>query len=123
MPAVSNEIEVQDIGQKVAAKPDAVDTEDIPPPGNPIPDTPPEFSDPSLFIGAPPIPSGIAGDPYPVTMLQAFGGEAPFTWTILTGSLPAGVDLNGSTGETLFCEDFNFVSTLEGVVTFVVQDH
>src|SRR2546423_1026642 len=30
--------------------------------------------------------------------LQAIGGVSPYTWAVISGSLPAGLSLNGSTG-------------------------
>jgi hypothetical protein len=32
-------------------------------------------------------------------MVQAVGGTAPYTWSLSAGNLPAGVTLNGATGE------------------------
>lgn len=42
-------------------------------------------------------PNGTRGVPYP-SALRAFGGTAPYTWTILSGALPSGLSLNTSTG-------------------------
>ena len=39
-----------------------------------------------------PLTSGVVGTPYSQT-LSAAGGTAPYTWSILTGSLPAGLSL------------------------------
>ena len=42
-----------------------------------------------------PLPSGIVGVPYSLT-LAATGGTAPYTWSILFGSLPAGLRISSS---------------------------
>lgn len=44
-----------------------------------------------------PLPSGVVGTPYSQT-LMASGGTPPYTWSILTGSLPGGLSLTPSTG-------------------------
>ncbi len=41
--------------------------------------------------------AGVVGTPYSQT-LQATGGTTPYSWTITTGSLPAGLTLNAATG-------------------------
>ena len=43
------------------------------------------------------LPNGKIGTAY-TTTLAATGGKAPYTWSILTGSLPAGLTLNASSG-------------------------
>lgn len=43
------------------------------------------------------LPSGNSGTPYS-GLLQATGGQAPYTWSVASGALPAGVSLNSSTG-------------------------
>ena len=40
---------------------------------------------------------GVVSNPYTST-LAATGGTAPFTWSLFTGALPAGLSLNASTG-------------------------
>ncbi len=37
------------------------------------------------------LPGGTVGKAYPVTQLQASGGQLPYRWTITAGSLPAGL--------------------------------
>ena len=62
----------------------------------------------SCTFGAPPpppvptittasLPGGTAGMPYSAT-LQATNGTPPYTWSLDSGSLPAGLTLNSSTG-------------------------
>lgn len=43
------------------------------------------------------LPGGTVDSPYAAT-LAASGGTAPYTWSITSGWLPAGLSLNGSTG-------------------------
>jgi len=43
------------------------------------------------------LPDGTVGAPYSATLTTS-GGVPPLTWSILTGSLPAGLTLNASTG-------------------------
>jgi len=43
------------------------------------------------------LPSGTRGTPYSATV-QATGGTLPYTWSIVSGSLPTGLSLNPSTG-------------------------
>src|SRR5205085_1600512 len=50
-------------------------------------------------VGTPPtitttsLPSGQQNTAYPNTTLSASGGTSPYTWTLITGSLPAGLSL------------------------------
>jgi streptogramin lyase len=50
-----------------------------------------------LTITTTSLPGGAAGAPYSAT-LTAAGGTAPYTWSITSGTVPAGVALNPSTG-------------------------
>ena len=45
------------------------------------------------------LPNGVVGDAYSQTLV-ATGGVAPYSgWTVTVGTLPAGLTLNGATGE------------------------
>jgi large repetitive protein len=44
------------------------------------------------------LPNGSIDVKYPQTTLQASGGTPPYTWALVSGSLPAGLALNTSTG-------------------------
>ncbi len=44
------------------------------------------------------LPNGQVGTPYSAT-LQASGGSPPYTWTLFSGVLPAGLALNSSAGQ------------------------
>ena len=52
---------------------------------------------PPLSIVTTSLAGGSVGNPYSQT-LQAIGGMPPYTWSILAGTLPAGVSLNPGTG-------------------------
>jgi hypothetical protein len=60
------------------------------------------------------LPAGVAGVNYSQT-LSAMGGKLPYTWTINTGALPAGLTLNSSTGL------IGGTPTAAGTSTFGVQ--
>lgn len=51
---------------------------------------------PMKLVGS--VPALIVGDPVSTTF-TASGGEGPYTFAVTAGSLPAGLSLNGSTGE------------------------
>ncbi|MHC4714654.1 MAG: putative Ig domain-containing protein, partial [Planctomycetota bacterium] len=53
---------------------------------------------PPLEITTTTLPDGQVGIAYSQT-LQATGGITPYTWAVISGSLPAGLSLNSSTGE------------------------
>jgi hypothetical protein len=40
------------------------------------------------------LPNGTVVKPYPVTQLQASGGQLPYSWRITTGALPPGLRLS-----------------------------
>ncbi len=52
----------------------------------------------SLSIKASPLPTAETGLPYSSQALTAQGGTAPYSWSIHSGSLPAGLTLQPSTG-------------------------
>jgi hypothetical protein len=60
------------------------------------------------------VPNAVANQPYNGS-LSATGGDAPFTWVITAGSLPAGLTLNASTGA------ITGTPTTGGAVSFTVQ--
>jgi subtilisin-like proprotein convertase family protein len=45
------------------------------------------------------LPNGTLGTAYPLTTVSATGGVAPYTFAVTQGALPAGLALNGTTGE------------------------
>jgi len=54
-------------------------------------------SAPALVITSNTLPLAIAGAPYSTTLL-ASGGKRPYTWSIASGALPGGVQLDSVTG-------------------------
>jgi hypothetical protein len=53
------------------------------------------LADPSATTVMP--PGGVVGVPYTQTLTES-GGAAPYTWVVATGTLPAGLVLNATTG-------------------------
>ncbi|MEL7562511.1 putative Ig domain-containing protein [Dehalogenimonas sp. 4OHTPN] len=51
----------------------------------------------AMEITTPGLPNGMAGQPYTAPM-AAMGGTAPYTWSIATGALPAGLAIDAATG-------------------------
>jgi hypothetical protein len=51
---------------------------------------------PPIAIGATNLAAGTVGVAYPATTLTLTGGVAPITWSILSGALPAGMNLSGN---------------------------
>jgi hypothetical protein len=49
---------------------------------------------PFLIVTTTSLPQGMAGQPYPPTQLMATGGEPPYSWVIISGSLPPGLTLS-----------------------------
>ncbi len=49
---------------------------------------------PTLIVTTSSLPQGMAGQPYPDTQLMAANGEPPYSWTIISGSLPPGLTLS-----------------------------
>ncbi|MEO6804640.1 MAG: Ig domain-containing protein [Edaphobacter sp.] len=50
-----------------------------------------------LVVNTSSLPSGTVGSGY-LTLLQASGGSAPYSWSIASGNLPAGLNLTANTG-------------------------
>ena len=67
-----------------------------------------------LIIGTTALPGGITSSAYSQT-LSANGGTAPYSWSLISGSLPTGLTLNTSTGE------ISGVPTAAGSINFTVQ--
>ena len=76
----------------------------------------------TLTVGAPAalsittsiLPNGAVGQSY-TTILAATGGVAPYTWSLTSGNLPAGLSLSGSTGA------ITGTPSETGTANFVVQ--
>ena len=60
------------------------------------------------------LPEGTEGLAYSTT-LAATGGVSPYTWSVVAGGLPAGLGLNGATGE------ISGTPTAAGVSAFTVH--
>ncbi|HSZ62831.1 MAG TPA: putative Ig domain-containing protein [Terriglobales bacterium] len=71
---------------------------------------------PALSVTTTTLPAGVIGTTYPGATLAAAGGITPYTWAITTGSLPAGLSLNASTGAISGKPS----GTLTGTVSFTV---
>ncbi|HKV38238.1 MAG TPA: putative Ig domain-containing protein [Blastocatellia bacterium] len=65
--------------------------------GDESPDTLIVVGNPGLSITTAALPSGQFGQAYNV-QVDAFGGKPPYTWSVATGVLPAGLNLDPATG-------------------------
>ncbi len=70
----------------------------------------------SLALSPPTLPNGMLGTAYSQTV-TASGGTAPYTYSVTSGALPAGLSLNPSTGV------ISGTPTASGAATFTVQAH
>jgi subtilisin family serine protease len=73
-------------------------------------------SPPSPIVTTSSLPGGVVGTAYSQT-LQATGGTPPYTWSLDTGSLPAGLSLNPSTGAVTGTPTSNGTSNFTARVT------
>ena len=69
---------------------------------------------PPLLLSTTTLPNGAIGQIYS-TVLAATGGVAPYTWSLASGSLPAGLSLDANTGT------ISGTPTDPGTANFVVQ--
>ena len=67
-----------------------------------------------LVITTSSLPAGSVNSPYSAT-LSATGGQLPYTWSVIAGSLPAGLTLNASSGV------ISGTPTTAGTSNFTVQ--
>ena len=72
---------------------------------------------PALSVTTTSLPSGVIGAAYSGATLQATGGITPYTWAVTTGSLPAGLSLNASTGAISGTPTGNVTGTINFTVT------
>lgn len=72
---------------------------------------------PTLAISTSSLPSGTAGTPYTAS-LAATGGVTPYTWTLTSGALPAGLSFDGATGQISGTPSASAAAT----IIFVVSD-
>jgi phospholipase C len=70
---------------------------------------------PPLSLSTTSLPSGITHSAYAGATLQATGGVQPYTWAVITGTLPSGLALDGKTGA------ISGMATSAGVSSFTVS--
>jgi len=73
-----------------------------------------EIQPPPVAITTTSLDDGTVGTSYSQT-LAATGGSTPYTWSVISGSLPAGLSLNASTGE------ISGTPSTDGTSNFTVQ--
>jgi hypothetical protein len=71
----------------------------------------------ALSITTASLPAGTKGSAYPATQLAAAGGTTPYTWSISSGALPAGLALNSSSGAISGTPTATGASTFTAMVT------
>jgi len=72
---------------------------------------------PAVTVTTTSLPAGVIGTAYPGATLQATGGITPYTWAVTTGTLPAGLSLNASTGAISGTPTGNVTGTINFTVT------
>jgi hypothetical protein len=72
---------------------------------------------PAVMVTTTSLPAGVIGTAYPGATLAATGGISPYTWAVTTGSLPAGLSLNASTGAISGTPSGNVTGTINFTVT------
>ncbi|MCP1309650.1 putative Ig domain-containing protein [Paenibacillus tyrfis] len=70
---------------------------------------------PQLVIQAPALPEGTVGIAYPQQILSASGGNGTYTWSVVSGSLPAGMTFDPATAA------ISGTPSAEGTYSFTVQ--
>ncbi len=73
-----------------------------------------DVTDATLTINMAPLPMGNVNLPYSA-ILQATGGSGQYTWSLASGTLPAGLNLNGNSGQ------ISGTPTTQGTSSFVIQ--
>ncbi|MDO3681038.1 putative Ig domain-containing protein [Paenibacillus ehimensis] len=70
---------------------------------------------PQLVIQAPVLPEGTVGTAYPQQTLSASGGNGTYTWSVASGSLPAGLTFDPATAA------ISGTPATEGTYSFAIQ--
>lgn len=70
---------------------------------------------PQLVIQAPALPEGTVGVAYPQLSFSATGGNGAYTWSVVSGSLPAGMTFDPATAAT------SGTPAADGTYSFTVQ--
>jgi hypothetical protein len=61
------------------------------------------------------VPNGLVNTPYSSTTIQAIGGTVPYSWSVVSGSLPPGLTLNSMNGT------ISGTPSAAGVFNFTIQ--